>query len=84
LDSVGGIQFVEAESHGNLKSYYVRFSKGWEETLVRCYFPNPYLDDSHQRTELQPEKFKEFEAMRDRYVGREGIVFVQRPQQPVS
>ena len=84
LESVGGIQFVEADSHGGLKSYYVRFSKGWEETLVRCYFPNPYLDDSHQRTELQPEKFKEFERMRDRYVGREGIVFVQRPQQPVS
>jgi putative heme iron utilization protein len=84
LESVTGIQFVEAESHGDLKSYYIRFSKGWEETLVRCYFPNPYMDDGHQRTEFQPEKFKEFESMRDRYVGREGIVFVQRPQQPVS
>ena len=77
--SVNGIQFVEAESHGGLKSFYVRFSKDWEETLVRCYFPNPYLDDDHQRTEYQPEKYRAFEEMRDRYVGREeGVVYVQR------
>jgi putative heme iron utilization protein len=78
LDSVDGIQFVEANSHGDLKSYYVRFSKGWDDTLVRCYFPNPYLDDHEKRTEFQPEKYRVFEEMRDRYVGREGIVFVQR------
>jgi putative heme iron utilization protein len=82
LDVVDGIQFVEADSHGSMKSYYVRFSRNWEDTLARCYFPNPYLDDDHQRTEFQPERFKVFEAMRDRYVGREGIVFVQRPAQP--
>ncbi len=34
-EAVDGIQFVEADSHGGLKSYYVRFSKGWEETLQR-------------------------------------------------
>jgi hypothetical protein len=78
LDSVDGIQFVEANSHGNMKSYYVRFSKGWEDTLVRCYFPNPYLDDNEKRTEFQPERYQAFEEMRDRYVGRENIVFVQR------
>ncbi len=77
--SVNGIQFVEAESHGGLKSFYVRFSRDWEETLVRCYFPNPYLDDDHNRTEFQPEKYRAFEEMRDRYVGREeGVVYVQR------
>ncbi len=77
--SVNGIQFVEAESHGGLKSFYVRFSRDWEETLVRCYFPNPYLDDDNNRTEYQPEKHRAFLTMRDRYVGREeGVVYVQR------
>ena len=84
LDSVDGIQFVEAVSHGDLKSYYVRFSKGWDETLVRCYFPNPYLDANNKRTEFQPEKYQLFEEMRDKYVGREGVVFVQRTPQSSS
>lgn len=81
IDSVTGIQFVEAESHGDLLSYYVRFSNDKEETLVRGYFPNPYLDEKFQRTELQPEKLKAFEDMKERYVGRDGIIFVRRPQQ---
>ncbi len=78
LESVNGIQFVEAVSHGDLKTYYVRFSKDWDETLVRCYFPNPYLDDNNKPTEFQPEKYKLFEEARDKYVGREeGVVFLQ-------
>ncbi len=81
LDDVSGIQFVEAESHGDLISFYVRFSNDKEETLLRGYFPNPYLDDNYQRTEFQPEKFQRFEEMRDRYVGHEEIVFVQRRPQ---
>jgi hypothetical protein len=81
---VDGIQFVEAVSHDDLKSYYIRFSKGWDETLVRCYFPNPYLDANNKRTEFQPEKYQLFEEMRDKYVGREGIVFVQRTPQSSS
>lgn len=79
LDNVTGIQFVEAESHGDMHSYYVRFSgPEYEDTLVRSYFPNPNLDDNENRTDFQPEKLKAFEEFRDRYVGREGIVFVQR------
>jgi putative heme iron utilization protein len=82
LDSISSIQFVESQSHGDLLSYYVRFSNDTadkEETLVRSYFPNPYLDADSKRTELQPEKLRAFEEMRDKYVGREeGIVFVQR------
>ena len=82
LNRVTGIQFVEAKSHGDLMSYYVRFSNDTsdkEETLVRSYFPNPYLDAEFNRTELQPEKLRAFEEMRDQYVGREeGIVFAQR------
>ena len=81
LDSITGIQFVEAESHGDLLSYYVRFSNAEEETLVRGYFPNPYLDEKFNRTELQTEKLRAFEEFRDRYIGREGIVFVRRPRQ---
>ena len=81
IDDVTGIQFVEAESHADLLSYYVRFSNGKEETLVRGYFPNPYLGDNFQRTDLQPDKLKLFEVMRDRYVGRDGIIFVHREAQ---
>ena len=87
VDQVTGIQFVEAESHGDFLSYYVRFSNDTddkEETLLRGYFPNPYLDNDDQRTEFQPEKLQAFEEMRGRYVGREGIVFVKRPRQPES
>ena len=84
LDKITGIQFVEAESHGDLLSYYVRFSNAEEETMVRGYFPNPYLDESLKRTDLQPDKLKAFEAMRDQYLGREGIVFVRRPRQSSS
>lgn len=77
--SVNGIQFVEAESHGGRKSFYIRFSKDWEETLVRCYFPNPYLDDNLNRVDFQPERYQAFLEMRDRYVGRDdAIVYVQR------
>ena len=81
LELVTGIQFVEAESHGDMHSYYVRFSgPGYEDTLIRSYFPNPNLTDDEKRTEFQPEKLKAFEEFRDRYVGREGIVFVKRPK----
>ena len=78
LDSVVGIQFVEAEDHGIPFLYYVRFSNSSEETMLRCYFPNPYLDDNEKRADFQPDKLKTFEEMRDRYVGKEGIVFVER------
>ena len=82
LDLVTGIQFVVAESHGDMHSYYVRFSgPEFEDTLVRTYFPNPSLDDNEKRVDFQPKKVKAFEEFRDRYLGREGIVFVERPQQ---
>ena len=84
IDSVTGIQVVEAESHEDLISYYVRFSNSKEETLVRSYFPNPYLDDNQKRTSLQADRLQTFEAMRDRYVGRDGIIFARRTQQPTS
>ena len=62
LDLVTGIQFVDAESHGNMHSYYVRFSgPDFEDTLVRAYFPNPNLDENEKRTEFHPEKLKAFE-----------------------
>ena len=78
---VDGIQLVEADSHGGLKSYYVRFSKGWDETLARCYFPNPYLDDDEKRTEFQDDKYQEFITMKDKFVGKDGVVFVERSAQ---
>ena len=79
LEQIDGIQFVEAVSHGDLKSYYVRFSRNWDETLVRCYYPNPYLDDHENRAAFQPEKLRVFEEARDRWVGQEdNLIFVQR------
>ena len=81
MDGVKGVQFVEAEDHGVPKLYYVRFLGTNEETLMRCYFPNPYLDDRDKVVEFQPEKLKLFEEMRDRYVGQDGIVFVRRARQ---
>ena len=84
MSSVAGVQFVEAEDHGIPFLYYIRLSDAKEETLVRVYFPNPYLDENEKSTEFQPEKLKFFEDFRDRYVGQEGIVFVKRPKQPSS
>ena len=82
LDLVTGVQFVEAEDHGFVPLlYYVRFSDAQEETLLRVYFPNPYLDDNEKPTEFQPERLKFFENFRDRYVGQDGIIFVKRPRQ---
>ena len=80
--SVKGVQFVEAEDHGVPYLYYLRFSGAEEETLLRVYFPNPYLDDDDNPTDFQPEKLKLFEEFRDRYVGQDGISFVKRPKQP--
>ena len=55
LDNVTGIQFVEAENHGDLHSYYVRFSgPEYENTLVRSYFANPNLNGNEKRTDFQP------------------------------
>ena len=76
LKDVAGIQFVETKTHGERLSYYVRFSGHSEETLLRSYFPNPFLDPDYKPTPLQPDRLKVFTDMRDKYVGRDGIVFV--------
>ena len=82
MNTVGGVQFVEADDqwHDDIpKLYYVRFSDADGSTLVRLYFPNPWLDEEEKPAEFQPEKLRVFDEFRDRYVGRGGIVFVQRP-----
>ena len=81
LDRITEVQFVEAEDHGVPFLYYVRFSDADGETVIRAYFPNPYLDDQEQPVEFQPKKLRLFEEVRDRYVGQEGIIFAQRPRQ---
>ena len=77
---VDGVQFVEAEDnvHTMPKMYYVRFSGREHDTLLRFYFPNPWLDDDEQPAEFQPEKLQVFETFRDRYVGKGGVEFVKR------
>ena len=84
VESITGVQFVEAESHEDLISYYVRFSNEKEETLVRGYFPNPHMDADHKRTEFQPEKYRVFEEMRDRFIDNDAIVFVKRSRNPAA
>ena len=82
MDSVAGVQFVEAEDHGTPYLYYVRFSDPQEDTLMRVYFPNPYLDENDKLADFQPEKLKAFEEYRDRYVDGGAVIFVRRPRQP--
>ena len=71
--TVAKVQFVE--THGDLRSYYVRFADGEDETLFRAYIPRPQergapgdLSDGNPA----------FEEMRDRYAGTEGIELVGR------
>jgi hypothetical protein len=79
--TVEGVQFVVATDDAHTvipKLYYVRLADGVGDTMVRFYFPSPWLDDDERRTEFQPERVAQFEAVRDRYVGREGISAVTR------
>ncbi|MCH8205913.1 MAG: hypothetical protein IH956_02800 [Chloroflexi bacterium] len=81
LDAVDGVQFVEAVDRfheGIPKLYYVRLSDADDRTLLRFYFPNPWLDEQERPAEFQPEKLRLFEEFRDRHVGQAGIVFVTR------
>ena len=81
VDEVKSAQFVEAEDHGAPVLYYVRFANEAGETLLRSYFPNPYLDENEKVVDFQSEKLKVFEELRDRYVGQPGVTFVKRPKQ---
>ena len=82
LDAVRGAQFVENSNHGHEsmmpKLYYLRMSGADEATLLRFYFPNPWLDDDERPTGFQPEQLRLFEDFCDRFVGRDGVVFVER------
>lgn len=83
MKAVQGVQFVEAEDHGHdiPKLYYVRLSDAQDNTLMRFYFPNPWLNQEEKPSPFQPQKLELFEGLRDRYVGRGGIVFVQMARQ---
>ena len=81
MDTVSGAQFVENSHHGHEampKLYYLRLSGADKATLLRFYFPNPWLDDDERPTAFQPERLRVFEKFRDRYVVQEDIVFVER------
>ena len=80
ISNIKQAQFVEAENHGAPVLYYVRFSDASDETLLRAYFPNPYLNDAEERVAFQPEKLVAFEQMRDRHVNGTDIVFIKRPR----
>ena len=81
LGQVVETQFVDAEDrmHDDIpRLFYVRLSDADGNTLIRFYFPNPWLDENEKATEFQPEKLRLFEEFRDRFVGMPGIVFAQR------
>ena len=81
LEAVEGVQFVEADDRlhdGIARLYYARLGGASEDTLLRFYFPNPWLDADERPTEFQSEKLAVFEEFRDRWVGRSGIEFVRR------
>ena len=81
LATVDGVQFVENSDHGHEvmpKLYYVRLSAADGVTLIRFYFPNPWLDEQETPTEFQPDKLRFFEDFRDRYVDDKNIRYVKR------
>ncbi len=82
LERVCGAQFVENSHHGHEampKLFYVRLSDGDGATLLRFYFPNPWLDDAEKPTPFQPERLRLFQDFRRRYLPQDDdIVFVQR------
>ncbi len=81
LAAVEGVQFVEADDRfhdGIARLYYARLGGASEDTLLRFYFPNPWLDDDDRPTGFQAEKLAVFEEFRDRWVDRTGIEFVRR------
>ncbi len=84
LETVSAVQFVENADHGHdmmPKVYYARLSAADGTTLVRFYFPNPWLDDNESPTEFQPERLRAFEEIRDRYASEDGITSVEIPEQ---
>lgn len=78
LSLVKSAQFVEAEDHGAPVLYYVRLADDKDETILRCYFPNPYLDEDDKRVAFQAEKLKVFEDIRSEHEGKGPITYVKR------
>ena len=81
LANVSGVQVVENSDHGHEKIpsvFYVRFSDASEETLIRFYFSNPWLNAKEEVTEFQKHKLAVFERFRDKYVGCGGVKSVMR------
>lgn len=84
LERAQGAQFVENSHHGHEampKLYYARLSDGDGATLLRFYFPNPWLDDAEKPAPFQPERLRLFQDFRRRYLPKDNaIVFVQRTE----
>lgn len=81
LRQVAGAQFVENSHHGHQgipKLYYARLSDGNGDTLLRFYFPNPWLDADEKPTPFQPDRLRAFETFRARYADIDGVALVRR------
>ncbi len=81
LQAVDGAQFVVNSDHGHEampKLYYLRLSDADGGTLLRFYFPNPWLDDEENPAPFQPERVQAFSDFCARYAEKDGVEFVER------
>lgn len=78
---VAGVQFVVNSDHGHdamPKLFYARLSGADGGTLLRFYFPNPWLDDDEKPTAFQPERLDAFKDFCRRYAGADGVALAAR------
>ena len=72
-DLVAGIQFVE--THGDLKSWYLRFCDQEGETLLRAYVPRQRWESEGETPAADNPRF---DQIRDKYQQTEGVESVRR------
>ena len=80
MNIIKRVQFVETENQGKPILNYARFSDVSDETIVSAHFPNPYLEDSDNLGDFQPEKLSLFEKMHDRDFNWKDVITVRPPR----
>ena len=57
---------------------YLRLAGTKDDTLFRCYFPNPYRDAEGRPAEFQPRRLQTFQEFRDRHAGEAHVSIIER------
>ena len=79
VDSVAAVQIVEDEGDDGVPfGFYARLSGAGDETLLRCYFPNPYRDDQGRPAEFQPRRLQVFREFQGRHSATKDVSLVKR------